>query len=594
MISLRIVYLLVFLGQGFMCQAALETENYELRLLLDEARVMQDFDSDSAVDLYNSIYSQSREAKDTPLIIESLLGLAQTHIGSGQFMLAFPKIKEAKILAKDLKETQLILRSISLEVRLYAKLGNTSKQLKAAFEYLEKAKSMDSPDDVAWMNNTIGDVYRSMRQSDNARKFIEDAQSHFVAIHDTHGILATSNNLALVYDLEDDYSQALRMFFNMLKHQEQMSQEKIAIVYSNIGRTSYRAGLFDQSEEFLQKSIVIREKLDDPHRLAKVYNEMATLKKLEMDFAEALSFGLRALDISKGLDSPFLLRDINMQLSEIEEALGNWESAYYYRSNFEDYNKIVHNQEKNEDIANTRLEYELGQAQHEMDHLAWERTQAADQQQLTLYKIIALALLILLIAVVVVHRLRLQKKRLKMAIYEHKRTAVKQLDKAISDKHSLERQLHLKNQELMTHALWMLDKNRLLVEVKKEMELIGARYNISSDDQNSFKLLVDQGANVDKDWAEFQTHFNRIHHSFLSGLKSLAHELTSKELRICAMIKSNLTTNEISSLLAISPKSVNMSRYRIHKKLNLPHGEKLSDFLLKATFDEARLQKSAS
>ncbi len=594
MISLRTVYLLLILGSGFTCYAVPETKPAEFKKMLANARLVQDFNSDSAVGLYNAIYAQSREAKNLHVLVESLLGLAQTHIGSGQYMLAFPKLKEAKILAKDLDEPELVLRTLSMEVGLYSKMGQSSKQLKVAFEYLDKAKSLGRSDDVAWMSSTIGDVYRSMRQSENARKFIEDAQSHFVANNDTHGILATSNNLALVYDLEDDYSQALRMFFNMLKHRDQMSQEKIAIVYSNIGRTSYRAGLFDQSAEFLQKSIDIREKLDDPHRLAKVYNEMATLKKLEHDFGEALSFGLRALEISKNLDSPFLLRDINMQLSEIEEALGNWESAYRYRSTFEDYNRIVYNQEKNEDIANARLEYELGQAQHEMDQLAWERAQAEDRQQLTIYKIIALALLILLIAVIVVHRLRLQKKRLKMAIYEHKRSAVQQLDKAISDKHSLERQLHLKNQELMTHALWMLDKNRLLVEVKKEMELIGARYNISSDDQDSFKLLVDQGANVDKDWAEFQTHFNRIHHSFLSGLKNMASELTSKELRICAMIKSNLTTNEISSLLAISPKSVNMSRYRIHKKLNLPHGQKLSDYLFQVNFDEPQLQKSAS
>ncbi|MCB0427487.1 MAG: hypothetical protein KDD16_09310, partial [Mangrovimonas sp.] len=57
-------------------------------------------------------------------------------------------------------------------------------------------------------------------------------------------------------------------------------------------------------------------------------------------------------------------------------------------------------------------------------------------------------------------------------------------------------------------------------------------------------------------------------------------DLTSNDLRLCAYLRLNLTSKEIAPLLNISPKSVEVKRYRLRKKMNLPHEDSLTDYIL--------------
>lgn len=51
-------------------------------------------------------------------------------------------------------------------------------------------------------------------------------------------------------------------------------------------------------------------------------------------------------------------------------------------------------------------------------------------------------------------------------------------------------------------------------------------------------------------------------------------------MKLCACLKLNLGTKEIAALMNISARSVENSRYRLRKKLELSGSENLSDFLM--------------
>ena len=67
---------------------------------------------------------------------------------------------------------------------------------------------------------------------------------------------------------------------------------------------------------------------------------------------------------------------------------------------------------------------------------------------------------------------------------------------------------------------------------------------------------------------------------FICTLKRDFPKLTSNDLRICTLLRYNLSTKEVAQHLAIGPGSVNKARYRIRIKLNLSKGEGLIHFLL--------------
>jgi DNA-binding CsgD family transcriptional regulator len=68
--------------------------------------------------------------------------------------------------------------------------------------------------------------------------------------------------------------------------------------------------------------------------------------------------------------------------------------------------------------------------------------------------------------------------------------------------------------------------------------------------------------------------------NFLKKIKSIHPALTSNDLRLCAYLRLNLSSKEIAPLLNISPRSVEVKRYRLRKKMDLPHEANLSDYIL--------------
>ena len=132
-----------------------------------------------------------------------------------------------------------------------------------------------------------------------------------------------------------------------------------------------------------------------------------------------------------------------------------------------------------------------------------------------------------------------------------------------------------KNRELGVSTMNLIKKNEFLSSIKKELENIG--------DNNSIKQvikIIDRNLNNTDDWNLFQEAFNNADKDFLKKIKNIHPALTSNDLRLCAYLRLNLSSKEIAPLLNISPRSVEVKRYRLRKKMNLPHEASLSDYIL--------------
>ncbi|MGB6268799.1 MAG: LuxR C-terminal-related transcriptional regulator, partial [Olleya sp.] len=82
------------------------------------------------------------------------------------------------------------------------------------------------------------------------------------------------------------------------------------------------------------------------------------------------------------------------------------------------------------------------------------------------------------------------------------------------------------------------------------------------------------------DWNLFEEAFNNADKDFLKKVKSRHVLLTSNDLRLCAYLRLNLSSKEIAPLLNISPRSVEVKRYRLRKKMELEHDVNLTDYIL--------------
>ena len=151
---------------------------------------------------------------------------------------------------------------------------------------------------------------------------------------------------------------------------------------------------------------------------------------------------------------------------------------------------------------------------------------------------------------------------------------------------NLRTELNHRNEELVQTTLNIVRKNEMLINIRKEVEGIShsikdEKMDIVSLRRKVFRLLgqIDTNLEHDDDLKAFQNSFDSVHHNFFRQLETAYPGLTSKEKQLCAYIKMNLLSKEIAPLLNISLRGVEISRYRLRKKLNLKEGENLTEFL---------------
>ena len=83
------------------------------------------------------------------------------------------------------------------------------------------------------------------------------------------------------------------------------------------------------------------------------------------------------------------------------------------------------------------------------------------------------------------------------------------------------------------------------------------------------------------DWLLFESYFNSAHQNFLDRLKTRFPDITTGDLRVCCLLKMNLSTKEIASLMNVSVRAIELRRYRLRKRLELDNETNLVDFLMK-------------
>ncbi len=138
------------------------------------------------------------------------------------------------------------------------------------------------------------------------------------------------------------------------------------------------------------------------------------------------------------------------------------------------------------------------------------------------------------------------------------------------------------NRELTSSTIHLINKNELLSTVKTNLEEL-LRKNSERPTEALKRIIhnIDQNLNSDGDWNQFELHFNNVHGNFTNKLLETYPRLTPQEIKLSAYLRLNLTTKEIANLLNISVRGVEISRYRLRKKLDLDRSENLTDFMLK-------------
>jgi DNA-binding CsgD family transcriptional regulator len=141
----------------------------------------------------------------------------------------------------------------------------------------------------------------------------------------------------------------------------------------------------------------------------------------------------------------------------------------------------------------------------------------------------------------------------------------------------LANEVSFKNKELADTTMHLVERGDALVKVKESLQKLHKANPSDNDLKRAIHLLTDiEKSNTE--WDKFSASFDEINNDFLKKMKANYPALTNNDLKLCAYLQLKMSSKEISQLLNISLRGVEISRYRLRKKLGLTTEVSLGDF----------------
>ena len=171
-----------------------------------------------------------------------------------------------------------------------------------------------------------------------------------------------------------------------------------------------------------------------------------------------------------------------------------------------------------------------------------------------------------------------EKVSLRLQAEEYKKESiVKKQEELERENGVLEKELRSSKIQLVIKAKENEDRKRMINALSEKLrKMQGNEAGKSMQWKEIFRIME---SHQEKENNTFQIHMDELNQAFTQQLKSNYPSLTMYDLRLCTYIKTGLSTREIAEMMHVLPSSINVSRSRLRKKLNLNAKDDLYSFL---------------
>jgi len=480
------------------------------------------------------------------------------------------------------------LTSVELKVKVLNNLGDVYKtkgEFASSLNYYLQSKSM--VDEALLKQSTsselrllqsdvrlkIGTLYLQLQNYRKSLYYYERALTILEKMGSTtqKGELALRklkiyNNMAAVFIQQSDYETALVYFRNALELNNTVNNSAYeSSLLNNIGICYLEKKELDLASHYFQKALKIRKDTGDKQGYAQVLNNIGKNEVYKGHFELASTYFSQALTLSREIGSTASALISLQSLSSVHDTIGNYRAALQYYRSYKLLNDSIFNTESRTAIAsleeshkreNDKKKYELKLQQSESERLGAQFNTLAIVSTLVLLLLVALLLIIVMRSRIHTGRLEQEKLTLERENLELLRN-------------TLQENLDFKERELVANALFLLKNNELFARIKGM--LLKAKSSFTRDNQLAIQEIITElrVSENNQGWDEFELHFTKVHSQFYQALQEKFPNLTSNEMKLCAFLRLNMSTKDISAITNQSINSITVARSRLRKKLSI-------------------------
>jgi tetratricopeptide (TPR) repeat protein/DNA-binding CsgD family transcriptional regulator len=487
----------------------------------------------------------------------------------------YTRALEQEINQGQLRKAAIVKINIA---QVYMEYGNYPKALEyfsESLRYLEKNPGNESH--VAEIYSNLGDVHRVLRDYDAARISYEKALSYSRQIKDSVAMAGFYSNIGRVQLKNGDTFKAISNgnlaadIYTRAGNKRGLIEVNQLLAEAYYAKNGYEISIayattaLNQSIELSAHSLYIPAL----NLLGKNY---AALK----DYGKAIEYYTQAYQYTKDYGSKIHKLATLNGLFTSYAGRNDYQKAYQYQNEYIALADSVFNTETNKHMSQVQIDYELAKKDEEINRL----TRDQEINRLIKYLFIAILMILGITTAFLINRQRKQK----LIMQKEKTLLELNLRNRELENKQLAAEIEFKSKELTNHALNLIQKNTFLEDLK---EAIISLKKVPADQLpskvTSLLSQINYSFRLDKDWETFKKHFEHVNEGFFDKLRTAFPELTTQELKLCALIKLELSNKEVATILGITSESVKVARSRLRKKLNLGSEQRIANFLTEAT-----------
>ena len=422
----------------------------------------------------------------------------------------------------------------------------------------------------------LGNSYLRLQKDNTALVYLDKAQDVISELkqtlpYDTFSSLCCRLNIAFssVYIQKCDFKKA-SSYLEAAKRVCNGDPTLTGRIYQNEAMIFENTGNLAQAESFARKALVLA---DDDYARAIIQNNLAVIYARQERYADALSLLDENEKIVSEIDALHIKSNIYVIKSRIQAMTGDYRKAYESRLKSELLTDSIFNKRREEKILQENVAYETLKIENEKKMAEYELQIARLKNMRNLVTLILAVCLLIPLVILTVRKILRQK------------AANRNLEEKISTFNETEDQykteIDVRTRKLMANVVYTTEIREASQQVIKDMEHLE---DIASDDsvRTVIKDLREHIRPLTAEslgWNDFKIYFEQTHPSFFAELYKAFPTLTSLENRMCAFIVMNLSTKEIAQLTNRSIRTVETMKFRLRKKMEIPHGQSILSFL---------------
>ncbi|MEG0926461.1 tetratricopeptide repeat protein [Chryseobacterium sp.] len=491
----------------------------------------------------------------------------------------------------------------------YEQYLNTANELKfkdwkKAEANIQQARKKVSDKDLGDFYMETAKIYSDVNYFDFALDYSNKAY-HLFLDKDEEKMAKIDGVFAYTYSQLNDTKRAIVYYKKLLSfYQKQKRETETIKSFNNLGNAYLVVSKLDSSRYYFEKGLAAFETYDNPVLKAFVFSNFGKLNFLEGNHTKAEDYLLEAGNILKesNIEDNKSNYQVNYNLANFYIETGNPEKALLYAKNvgkyivpntvnfdntnylrtlykayqlnkdyqlstetFKKYDSIrelLNVEEKAVNVERVKIQHDY-ELQKRLDKIEQDR-----KNMLYIVMVIILLLVVIISILLLINfRNKAEKLRLEKKLIENREKQL-EVDNQMKEKMLVYKSMEQSKIEEIFKSL--LEQVNVLKSKLKDSEI-----NEVSRIINEIKLNTKQDS-----WGDFEYHFLNIHESFYENLDRRHPGLTIYDKRLAAMLKLKLSTKEISNLLNVTPKTIENSRTRLRKKMNLTNTkEDLAQYL---------------